>query len=100
MSDMNGITVYNVYIESLERIKANRGDYRDQVIVKQWKHQLTQNEQIVELKKQLKLRDKTIGEQNFALEIFHSRESQEICGQSNVGSYLKGLLESDQILTH
>lgn len=100
MSRMNGISIYNVYQESVWRLKNHTGDYKDQVIVDQWETAARLAIEKKELKKQLAQKDKLISEQAFALDIFHSRVDLPISGQSNVGAYLKGLLESDKILTH
>lgn len=100
MNRMNGVNIYNVYQESLWRLKNKVGDHRDQVIVDQWETGKRLTDEKKELKKQLDQRDKIISEQAFALDIFHSRVDRGICGESNVGSYLKGLLTSSQIMVH
>lgn len=105
----NGLTVWNVVEESRIRIKRGTEDYRDRVLVKMWEDSIARDVELKTLKKQegtlvtvlkqtIKERDKTIGELNAAVEIFHSRENLKIMGQSNVGGYLKGLLDSSQIM--
>lgn len=97
MGEMNGITVWNVYQESQLRIKNGTSDYRDRVIVKQFEDSIKKNEKIAELKATILEKEKANGELTTALEIFHTRENLKIMGESNVGSYLKGLLDSKQL---
>lgn len=95
--NMNGMTIWNVYQESLWRIKNGVDDYRDIVLVKMFKDGLEQDKLIDDLKKQLRTKhkdlEKRIGEQEFALDILHSRENVSIEGRMNVAEYMQSLLD-------
>lgn len=99
MKEMNGVTVLNVYQQSLLNLTNNNADHKDWVIVKMWNDSLKKQEEIAALKQAILDKEKVNGKLNHALDCFHSRENLKIMGESNVGSYLKGLLDSDQIMT-
>lgn len=97
MSAMNGVGVYAVYQESLQRIANGRGDYRDTVIVSQWRSGTRLTEEKDNLRKEVERLNKVIRTLTYCNDLHDTRESPGVIAPG-LQAYLAGTGSKENIL--